>query len=387
VRRGPLLVALFLAALTLRPQLVGVGPLLPAIQDDLGVSHAVAGLLGTIPVLCMGVFAPPAPYLVARAGSRLAVAAAVLAVGTFGVMRAVCPGAAGVVLLTIPVGIGMGLAGAMLPVAVKERFADRPGFATGVYTAGMTVGSAVAAAFAVPLAHLGNGWRTPLLVFAAVSVGLGVLWVVLTRAEQPHVRVDVRPLRLPFRNPLAWRLVAAFFLMSSVFYGLNSWLPDTYVERGWSDGSAGALLAILNTLTIPVGFAVAWIADHRGQRRAWLAGAASLQLAGLIGVVTIPSAGWLWAAVLGIAIGPLFPLTMTLPLDATDRPAEVASLAGMMLGIGYTLSATAPLLLGVIRDATGGFTAVLWTLVGLAALLVVVDTTFSPERLRAQGST
>ncbi len=387
MRRGPLLVALFLAALTLRPQLVGVGPLLPAIQDDLGVSHAVAGLLGTIPVLCMGVFAPPAPYLVARAGSRLAVAAAVIAVGTFGVMRAVCPGAVGVVLLTIPVGIGMGLAGAMLPVAVKERFADRPGFATGVYTAGMTVGSAVAAAFAVPLAHLGNGWRTPLLVFAAVSVVLGLLWVVLTRAEPPHVRVDVRPLRLPFRSPLAWRLVAAFFLMSSVFYGLNSWLPDTYVERGWSDGSAGALLAILNTLTIPVGFAVAWIADHRGQRRAWLAGAASLQLAGLIGVVTIPSAGWVWAAVLGIAIGPLFPLTMTLPLDATDRPAEVASLAGMMLGVGYTLSAAAPLLLGVIRDATGGFTAVLWTLVGLAALLVVVDATFSPERLRAQGST
>ena len=279
----------------------------------------------------------------------------------------------------------MGLAGAMLPVAVKERFADRPGFATGVYTAGMTVGSAVAAAFAVPLAHLGNGWRTPLLVFAAVSVGLGVLWLVLTRAEPPHVRVDVRPLRLPFRNPLAWRLVAAFFLMSSVFYGLNSWLPDAYVERGWSEGSAGALLAILNTLTIPVGFA------SRGSPTTVASGAPgspappSLQLVALIGVVTFRPRAGSGRSVLGIAIGPLFPLTMTLPLDATDRPAEVASLAGMMLGVGYTLSATAPLLLGVIRDATGGFTAVLWTLVGLAALLVVVDATFSPERLRAQG--
>jgi CP family cyanate transporter-like MFS transporter len=180
--------------------------------------------------------------------------------------------------------------------------------------------------------------------------------------------------------------VAAFFFMSSVFYGLNSWLPDTYVERGWSDGSAGALLAILNALTIPVGFVVAWAADHRGQRRAWLTGAACLQLVALLGLIAVPSAGWAWAALLGIAIGPLFPLTMTLPLDASDRPADVAALAGMMLGIGYTLSAASPLLLGVIRDATGGFTAVLWTLVCLAVLLVVVDASFSPERLGAARS-
>jgi CP family cyanate transporter-like MFS transporter len=238
----------------------------------------------------------------------------------------------------------------------------------------------------VPLAHLGNGWRTPLLLFGAASVALGALWLVLTRAEPPHARVDARPLRLPFRNPLAWRLVAAFFFMSSVFYGLNSWLPDAYVERGWSESSAGALLAVLNTLTIPIGFAVAWLADHRGQRRMWLAGAAFLQFAGLVGVVTIPSAGWVWAVVLGVAIGPLFPLTMTLPLDATTRPAEVASLAGMMLGVGNTLSATAPLLLGVIRDLTGGFTAVLWALAAAAAALVVVDASFSPERLGAGRS-
>ena len=54
MKSRPLLVALFLAALTLRPQLVGIGPLLPSVQDDLDVTHAVAGLLGTIPVLCMG---------------------------------------------------------------------------------------------------------------------------------------------------------------------------------------------------------------------------------------------------------------------------------------------------------------------------------------------
>jgi CP family cyanate transporter-like MFS transporter len=290
------------------------------------------------------------------------------------------------VLLTFPIGIGMGLAGAMLPVAVKERFADRPGFATGVYTSGITIGSALAAAIAVPLAHVAGGWRTPLLVIGAVSTALAVVWLWLTRTEPRHVRVDLRPLKLPLRTPLAWRLVAAFFFMSSVFYGLNAWLPDAYVERGWSDSSAGALLAVLNTVTIPCGFFVAWAADHWGTRRVWLGSAAALQLCALLGVVLLPGAGWLWAVLLGVSIGPLFPLTMTLPLDAAEHPAEVAALAGMMLGIGYTLSASSPLLLGAIRDLTGGFDAVLWTLVAAAAALVVIDSSFSPARLAAGRS-
>jgi MFS transporter, CP family, cyanate transporter len=383
VRRGPFLVALFLAALTLRAQLVGIGPLLPLIKDDLGVSHAVAGLLGTIPVLCMGLFAPPAAYLAARVGARTAVGAMVLTIGVSGVFRALAPGAPAVILLTIPIGMGMGIAGAMLPVTVKERFPDRPGFATGIYVAGMTISSAVSAALAIPLAHLGNGWRTPLLVYSSISIGLGLLWILLTRKEPRHVRVSVKPLRLPFRNPLAWRFVAAFFFMSSVFYGLNAWLPDAYVERGWSEASAGSLLAILNLINIPVGFSVAWAADHWGQRRLWLAGAAAGQLVGLIGIITVPSAGYLWAVVLGVAIGPLFPLTMTMPLDAAELPAEVASYTGMMLGVGYTMAALSPLILGAVRDATGGFDAVLWVLAGLALMQVLVDASLSPARLAA----
>ena len=183
VKRAPLLVALFLAALSLRPQLVGIGPLLPLIQQNLDITHAVAGLLGTIPVLCMGLFAPPAPFVSGRIGPRRAVALALALIGVFGVVRAVAPGAVGVILLTFPIGVGMGIAGAILPVTVKERFADRPGFATGVYTTGITIGSAVAAATAVPLAHLAGSWRAPLLVFGVVSTGLAVLWLWLTRSR------------------------------------------------------------------------------------------------------------------------------------------------------------------------------------------------------------
>jgi MFS transporter, CP family, cyanate transporter len=335
----------------------------------------------------MGLFAPPAAFLSQRLGSRHALAAALAFVGVFGIVRLFVPGAAGLILLTIPVGIGMGLGNALLPVGVKERFADRPVFATGVYAAGINVGATMSSAAAVPLEHALGSWRDPLLVFSAVTIGLLVLWLVLTRVERgDRPATVVRPLALPWRSSLGWRLVAAFFFMSFVFYGLNSWLPDAYVERGWSQRSAGDLLAVLNTITIPVGFFAAWAADHIGTRRLWLGGAAALQVLSLLGVVLLPGAGWVWAVLLGVSIGPLFPLTMTLPLDAAHRPAEVAALAGMMLGLGYTLSSSGPLILGAVRDLSGGFDAVLWVLVGASALQLLVDASFSPARLAASRS-
>ena len=126
------LIALFLAGLTFRPQIVGAGPLFPSIQHDLDVSHAVVGLLGTIPVLCMGLLAPPAALVVRRLGTRAGIGLAIALIGVFGVLRAVVPGAALVVIVTLGIGVGMGLGGAIAPVAVKERFAATVGLRDGV---------------------------------------------------------------------------------------------------------------------------------------------------------------------------------------------------------------------------------------------------------------
>src|SRR4029077_8330215 len=135
VRRGrprlPALVALFLAALTLRPQIVGAGPLIPQIKDDFDSSHALVGLIGTIPVLGMGLFAPVAAVLASRIGTRNAMTVALTLIGAFGVSRAFSPSAISLVLLTIPVGIGMGLGNAIAPLAVKERLPDRISAGTG----------------------------------------------------------------------------------------------------------------------------------------------------------------------------------------------------------------------------------------------------------------
>jgi MFS transporter, CP family, cyanate transporter len=384
VSRGRLALAgaLFAAALALRPQLVGIGPLIPRIQSDLDLSHAVAGLLGTIPVLCMGLFAPPSRPLARRFGSRVAVAMALGLIAVFGVARGLVPGAAAVIILTIPIGIGMGLAGALLPVAVKERFPHRPAFATGVYATGISTGAAISAAIAAPLAAALSGWQGPLIVFSAFTAFLVPIWLRFMD-DRPSVEAAPGIRSLPWASTLVWRLVAVFGLMSITYYGLNAWLPDSYVERGWSESSAGALLAVINVSSLPPTLIVPWLADRGRSRRTYLLGGGSALVVGVLGVVLVPSGAWAWAVVIGAAFGALFPLILTLPLDLADRPEHVGAVAAMMLGAGYTLSGTAPFVLGAVRDATGSFTTALWLLVAAASLLLALCIPLSPRRLQA----
>ncbi len=57
-------------------------------------------------------------------------------------------------------------------------------------------------------------------------------------------------------------------------------------------------------------------------------------------------------------------MVMTLPLDFERTPKQVGALVAMMLGLGYSIGATAPFLMGAVRDTTGSFTSVLWLTTG-----------------------
>ena len=101
----------------------------------------------------------------------------------------------------------------------------------------------------------------------------------------------------------------------------------------------------------------------------------------LLGVVLVPGAGWLWAALFGAVNGGLFALIMTLPLDVADDPARVGAVAALMLGAGYTIGAFSPFVLGAIRDSTGSFTTSLWVVAGTASLFMALAATLTRERL------
>jgi cyanate permease len=124
--------------------------------------------------------------------------------------------------------------------------------------------------------------------------------------------------------------------------------------------------ALARTLPIIIGVGLGMLIMYPP---GWLRG-----LGWLAYVVTGSTALILLVGFVALLIAANLPREIALtPVPERPVPAEVAALAAMMLGVGYTLSAANPLLLGVLRDWSGSFAPVLWCIAGAGALLVLVD--------------
>jgi len=355
------------------------------------MSHAAAGLLGTIPVLCMSALAPLGPVVAASIGPRLAAAACVGLIAVFGLLRAFLPDAATVLLATVGVGAGMAVIGPVLPAVVRARLPRHPAAGTGAYVSGQAVGAAVAAAAAVPLADALGGWRPTFFVVSAVALVSLALWLVLMPADHGHVRAAPRRPRLPWRRPSAWLLGVIFGTQSVLFYGSITWLAAAYVERGWAPADAGALVALLTGVGLVSSLAIPLIGDRLGTRRSQLTLAALLSLIGVAVIIATPGVApgspiaYVAVTVFGLGLGAYFPLALTLPVDVAAEPADVAPLSALMLLVGYLLAATAPVLLGVVRDATGSFDLDLWLMLGVTIVMLPLSLSLHAGRLRRMG--
>ncbi len=371
---------LFVASLTLRPPLLAIGPLLPLIRDDLGLPASLAGLLTTIPVLCMGLFAPFGPRIASRLGPRTAFAVSTGIIAAMSVLRALAPTYPLVLLATFGIGIGIGMAGPIPSMVVSRRLPSRPALGTGAYAAGITAGSALAAALAVPIASAG-GWRLSLLVMALVSFLAVGAWLVLVRGDDYATRAASRAVRLPWRSGTAWVLAIVFGLQSVLFYGATAWLPNAFVERGWSPADAGGLVAVSNSVALVTVIGIPLVSDRFPSRRPPILVACLFVVTALTLLAGVPALAYPAVVLLGLSLGSMLSLVLTLPLDVSDDPAQVGSVSALMLLGGYVISSMGPFLLGAARDFTGNFSASLWLLV-VAAVGMTLMATAVPSRER-----
>jgi CP family cyanate transporter-like MFS transporter len=349
---------------------------------ELGLSHAIGGMLVTLPVVMMSLVAIPGAGLGVRFGSRRVMAVSLGLLTLAGVLRPLGSDALWVIGWTIPIGIGIGVIGVILPIFVKQHAGEMPARATGLYVTAMLVGSAMGGLSAAPLAELGGSWRVPLLTFGALGIVPVIGWLLLTKPDhggEAAARVGRAP--LPWRSRVAWLLVAAFSLQGILFYGLITWLAPAMVERGFTTLEAGTIVGVMLIFGIPGTLIVSWIGERMPSRRVGMVTTSVAVLIAVVGWAFVPGLSLMWSVIGGLGLAGIFAMVMTLPLDAAARPSEVGAYSGVMLSVGYLVSAIAPATLGATRDATGNFTLVMWLLVATSVVMLAVSVSLSASRL------
>lgn len=381
--RWALAIAMVTVAVNLRLALAGVPPLVPAIRDELGLSNAAIGVLTTLPVLCMGLFAPAAHWLAIRFGSAPVVLAAVAVLTAGSAVRIWGSHLVALYGGTLLAGVGIAVAGTLLPRLVKTLFpGERVGLFTGLYMLAMMLGAATASGLAVPLAKALGSWEASLASWAVVGlVGL-LAWAPLALRVWSHRSEVLQPgttARLPWRHLTAW-LVSAYLLTQSwAFYSCLAWIAPSYTQLGWSAGDAGLLLSVFSATQVVSGLLAPVLTDRVDDLRLLLVPAAAFATSGLLGLWLAPQAmPWLWVGLIGIGQGGAFALALVLLVRYAATPHASGGLSAMALGVGYTVASFGPVTMGVLRDATHGFAAVWFVLLVVMVVQVAVSLTLRP---------
>ncbi|MEB0044365.1 MULTISPECIES: CynX/NimT family MFS transporter [unclassified Pseudomonas] len=366
-----LLLGLIWVALNLRPALSSMAPMLSEVSKTLGLSAAQAGLLTTLPVLCLGVFAPLAPILARRFGAERVVLGILLMLACAIILRSTF-GEVGLFAGSVLAGASIGIIGVLLPGIVKRDFPKQAGAMTGVYTMALCLGAAMAAGATVPLSeHFGKSWALGLGFWGVPAVVAAIFW--LPQVGQKHSAHNVAyRVRGLLRDPLAWQVTLYMGLQSSLAYIVFGWLPSILIGRGLTPTQAGLVLSGSVIIQLVSSLAAPWLATRGKDQRLAIVVVMCLTLSGLFGCLYAPLEGlWGWAIVLGLGQGGAFSLALTL-IVLRSRDAHVAAnLSSMAQGFGYTLASLGPFAVGIVHDWTGGWTALGWIfgVIGLGAII------------------
>ncbi|WP_335972609.1 MFS transporter [Streptomyces sp. CA2R106] len=367
---GALLVVGFvLMSLNTRVAFGQVGPLAPVA----GFSQATVSLLGLLPPLCMGAFAPLAGAVRRRLGEERGLWWAALVVVAGAVLR-MC-GMGGLFAGTVVVSAATAVVNVLIPVLVRTRFPrERVGTMMGVYALAMGTGSALVAALVVPVARATGSWQ-PAIGLAVVPAVLAAAGMTAPARDRPRPARPATPAVTGTRHSerphvartaVAWSLTAFFGVQTLAFYTTLAWLPSILVRSGVASGAAGSGQALLICGVAVGGFVAPVLAAKRADQRPHILGTALACAAGFTGLLLAPAGSWtVWVAVLGMGLGAGQALPGVLYSHrGTDRD-HVTALSTMAQTCGFLLAATGPVLAAVLHGATGGWTAPLTALVVL----------------------
>jgi CP family cyanate transporter-like MFS transporter len=350
--------ALLIAAVNLRLTVAAVPPLLGQIRHTTGLSSAGAGLLTAVPVLCFGIVALAAPWLIRRFSMGPLLSLTLLAV-IGGCAVRLAPALLPLFLGTVLLGSGIAIGNVLIPGLIKRDFPQERVLMTALYSVALAGGGTLAAGLTVPIEHgTGSDWRVTIALWGIFAVLAVLLWT-------PHVREEAKlgsdaaeaPVRGMWRDPLAWCVSGFMGFQSFGFYATLSWLPTIARAHGISATHAGWLLSLSSFAGM-----LAALSAPSFERRLKHAGVAVVicVIACAIGytglMLASGSAISIWCVVFGAGQGAPLALALGYIVARAPDSHHAAQLSTMAQSVGYMIASAAPFAMGALHGATGSWT-------------------------------
>jgi len=375
---GILLAAVVLVSINLRPGASSPGPVLEEVRQGLGMSAGVAGAMTGLPGLCFGLVGALAVGFARRVGMTAGIAIG-LAAAAAGLLLRVTTGSVPVFLVFTVVALsGMAVGNVLVPAWIKAH--GHAVVLMTVYGTGLVVGGTIGSLTTAPVTEARDSWQTGLGMWGLLVLVAVPLWAWLAlrerRSPTEHSVSGEAPTGRVAHSPTAIALTVLFGVQSMHAYVQFGWLPQIYRDAGISASSAGALQALLSSVGILGALAMPTvIARSRGLHALMVSFGVMLAL-GYAGLLVAPATlPWLWALMLGLS-GLAFPTAIALITARTRHPSVTAQLSGFVQPVGYALAAIGPFVVGLVHDATGG-----WSLVIVLLMLTSVPLTLAGLRV------
>jgi len=366
-------------------QVFSVSPMLIMIKEELMLSYTEAGLLFSIPIMMLSIFAIPGGILGDRIGVRRAVGVSVILIGLGGFLRGLSTDFLTLFIYTSLQGAGWGITFPNLPKLVRSLFPPRIlGTATGIYTTGFSSGSTIALALTIPMVtFIAGDWHGVFRIWGVMALSVAVLWWALA-GKLPQLSIgssrglasSAQKKGLPFssvwKNRNVWMVALTQFTLSWTFYTLMGWLPTFFVHQGLTVDTAALITSVTTLTSVFAFFFIPFISDKLGLRKR------PLQLCALVTPLAVysllyinPALGWVSTAIIGITTTGVFVLILILPIELVDAD-HVGSATGIILSIGYFGGLIGPVLTGYVRDVTGvfSFAIIVLTLISIITFVL-----------------
>ena len=349
------------ATLNLRPALLTLGLVLPAVQRSLALSPFGAGALTALPIFALGLASAVAVPVGRWLGWSGGLVCALFLIGAGTLLRSSGSGLA-LYAGALTLGIGIGLGNVYVPTLVKARLATRIGLAMGVYTMMLTVGALISTT-ATPLffAHFGD-WRPTLAVWAFPA--FAALLIAL-----PALSDNVRPQqRIPgmglWRNALAWAVSGYMGLQSATFYAIALWMGALIAARGLGLHEVAADLTVFYFTQFLAALVTPVLLTRTRRQDVAAALTAGVNGAFIVAILYGPQALIVvFCAGLGASMGAVFAIALTFQVIRARTIDNAARLASMAQCVGYLIASAGPLVLGLVnRTPDARLASTIWLL-------------------------